>query len=250
MDAALHEVKPREAEQSEYTVEGCMNQGDEAFFRSDAKAALRWYSRAMKVDSTRLEPWVAQVRLLLLTRQFSEAKVWLNRALSVFPDNPALMSLHALQNALTGQIRAGMATSDRLMSEQSTNVAAWLARGHILMITGNHGNADFCFDQCLELSGEADWKTPMMIGLVMDFERHWAKSIRFYELALGRRTQLPYAWYRIGRARAAVGQRELARQAFMRADALCGDDNVLRRKIQTESTGSIFGRIGALFRRK
>lgn len=227
-----------------------MARGDEAFFRGDAKDSLRWYSRAMKVDSTRLEPWVAQVRLLLLTRQFNEAKVWLNRALSIFPDNPALMSLHALKNALTGQIRAGMSTSDRLMSEQATNGAAWLSRGHILMITGNHKNADFCFDQCLQLSGDADWKTPMMIGLVLDFERHWAKSIRYYELALGRRAELPYAWFRIGRARAAVGQREMARQAFMRAEALCGDDDVLRRRIQGESTGSILGRIGALFRRK
>ncbi len=241
---------PPDAAEDEYTLEGCMGRGDDAFFRGDSKEALRWYSRAMKIDSTRLQPWVAQVRLLLLTRQLNEAKVWLNRALTVFPDNPSLMSLHALKNALSGQIQQGMGASDRLMSEQGENVAAWLSRGHILIITGNHKNADFCFDQCLTLSGEADWKAPMMIGMVLDSERHWAKSIRFYESALGRRATLPYAWYRIGRARAAVGQRDRARQAFLRAEALCGDDDLLRRKIQAESTGSVFGRLGALFRRK
>jgi tetratricopeptide (TPR) repeat protein len=234
----------------DYNVEGCMGLGDEAFFRGEEREALRWYSRAMKVDSTRLEPWVAQVRLMLFTRQLNEAKVWLNRALSIFPENPVLMSLHALKNALSGEIRQAMAASDRLMSQQSGGVDAWLSRAHILIIAEQHKNADFCFDQCLQLSPEADWKTPMMIGMVLDFEQHWAKSVRFYEAALARRAGLPYAWFRIGRARAAVGQRESARQAFLRAEALCGEDDGLRRKIQAADRGSIFARLGALFRKK
>lgn len=238
------------APEPDYSVEACMGLGDEAFFRGDDKDSLRWYSRAMKVDQNRLEPWVAQVRLLLLTRQLSEAKVWLNRAFLLFPQAPALLSLQALLNALTGQIRQAMGASDRLLSEHAGNVAAWLSRGHILIISDNHKNADFCFDQCLQLSGESDWKTPMMIGMVLDVERHWAKSVRFYEAALARRAALPYAWYRIGQARAHVGQRESARQAFLRAEALCGDDDVLRRRIQSAETGTLFARLGSMFRRK
>lgn len=239
-----------DAAAGDYNLEGCMGLGDEAFFRGDDREALRWYSRAMKVDSTRLEPWVAQIRLMLFTRQLNEAKVWLNRALSVFPENPVLMSLHALKNALSGEIRQGMAASDRLMSQHAGSADAWLARAHVLIIADQHKNADFCFDQCMKLSPEADWKTPMMIGMVLDYERHWAKSVPFYEAALARRAALPYAWYRIGLARAAVGQREAARQAYLRAEALCGDDDGLRRKIQSADRGSLLNRIGALFRKR
>lgn len=233
----------------DYNVEGCMGLADEAFFRGDDREALRWYSRAMKVDSTRLEPWVAQIRLMLFTRQLNEAKVWLNRALMLFPENPVLMSLHALKNALSGELRQGMAASDRLMSEHAGSVDAWLARAHVLILAEQHKNADFCFDQCMKLSPEADWRTPMMIGMVLDFERHWAKSVRYYESALARRAALPYAWYRIGLARAAVGQRDAARQAYLRAEALCGDDDGLRRKIQSADRGSILARLAAMFRK-
>jgi tetratricopeptide (TPR) repeat protein len=239
-----------EADTPQYNLEHCLHQGDEAFFRGDTKESLRWYSRAMKVENGRLEPWVAQIRLLLLTRQLNEAKVWLTRALSLFPESPALISLHALHNALSGHLRQAMGASDRLLGEQSGSGASWLARGHILILADQHKNADFCFDQCMQLSGEHDWKTPMMIGLVLDAERHWAKSIRYYEAALERRAALPYAWYRIGLARARVGQREAARQAFLRAEALCGDDDSLRRKVEAAETGSVFHRLGALFRRR
>jgi hypothetical protein len=53
-----------------------------------------------------------------------------------------------------------MGASDRLLSEQSGSVAAWLARAHILILADQHKNADFCFDQCMQLSGEHDWKAP------------------------------------------------------------------------------------------
>lgn len=232
-----------------YDAATCVSRGDESFFGGDEKEALRWYARAVKADSTFPAAWVAQVRLLILTNRLSEAKVWLIRAFGVFPESPAMLGLKALLDARMGHLNQAIGSSDVLVTKSGEDPITWLVRGHILTIAGSK-NADFCFNQCMELTDSIDWKMPMSIGLTLDSERKWAKSIKYYDAALERRSNLPFAWYRIGMARAEVGQREAAAQAFLRAEDLCGENETLRRRILKSSTGSLFTRIKMLFKRK
>lgn len=232
-----------------YDAATCVARGDVAFYGGDDKDALRWYARGVKADATLPAPWIAQVRLLILTNQPNEAKVWLIRAFSVFPNSSAMLGLKALLDARMGRLSNAIGSSDVMMAKNGEDPETWLVRGHILTIAESK-NADFCFDQCMDLTDAMDWKMPMSIGLSLDSERKWAKSIKFYEAALERRSSLPFAWYRIGRARAEVGQRDAAAQAFARAEDLCGDNETLRRKILSTGTGSFLRRVKMLFKRK
>lgn len=220
--------------------------GDEEFFRGESKQAMRWYSRAMQDDASCLEAWVAQIRVLLLERQLREARVWITRGLSSFPDAPALLALRAVHSALSGMVRAAMGASDMILSKQGNDANAWVARGHVLLIDANK-NAPFCFDQAIQQSDERDWKTPFLIGMIHDSERKWSRSIPFYEKAVERNSNLPYAWYRIGKAHAHLGHAEAARRAYSEAENLCGDDDKLRRRIQTAGSGSIMDWFRNLF---
>lgn len=231
-----------------YDAPGYMARGDESFFSGDPKQALRWYSRAMEVDNHCVDAWVAQIQVLILTGQLNEAKVWINRALSIFPDAPALLALRAVGHARSGMMRQAMASSDLILSKRGDDVIPWIARGHILMIDGNK-NAEFCFDQCMRLSRETDWQVPFYLGLICEGERHWAKAIPHYEAALGRRSTLPYAWLRISKCHAVMGQREAAGRALRRAEDLCKDNPKLLHEIKTSSSGSIFGFLRRVFGR-
>lgn len=228
---------------------GFLARGDESFFAGDTKDAMRWYGRAMQLDQSCLDAWVSHIRVLTLTGKLSEAKVWIIRGLSLFPEAPVLISLRAVNHARSGMIRQAMGASDMVLSKSAEDVACWLARGHILVISGNR-NADFCFKQCMQLSAETDWRTPFLIGIILDSERQWWKSIPHYKDALDRRSALPYAWYRIARSYAHMGRREAAKKALLRAEQLCGDNDRLLSMVQNAGTGSWLGRLKYLFRRK
>lgn len=213
---------------------GVMRRGDEAFFSGEPKEALRWYSRAMQDDSTCLDSWIAQIRIQILEGDLGDAKVWINRALSIFPDAPALLALRAVNNARSGLIRDAVAASDLILSRRSDDPHPWICRGQILAIAGNK-NSDFCFTQAFKMAQADDWKTPFLIGIICDSERLWAKSVAYYQAAIGRRGSLPYAWYRIALAHRELGNTGPARKALVNAEAACGDNERLRLKIVNTS---------------
>lgn len=239
---------PPPVEEQAYDAAALLRQGDEAWFGGDAKKALRFYSRAMQEDAACLDAWIHQIRVLILTSQLSEAAVWINRALSIFPDAPGLISLRAVHHARGGMLRRAMESSDAVLSKRGDDAGAWVARGHILSIATNK-NAEFCFEQAMKLTRADDWRTPFWIGLALDLERKWSMSIHYYEQALARRGSLPYAWLRIARAHANLGRAGASRQALTRAEETCGDNERLRAEIRRTGTGSIFGRLKALFSR-
>lgn len=237
-------------EEPTYDTAGYMRQADEAYFGGDEKKAMRLYSRAMQSGPDCMEAWTAQIRILIVSGQLSDGKTWLKRAFSVFPDAPQLVSLRALLNARRGMMREAIGASDMAVEKSPDDIGCWLSRGHILLIAGGRsgGNAEFCFQQCMQLSDGTDWKTPFHIGIIHDAERQWWKSPAYYEEAAARRTTLPYAWYRMGLALAEIGRSEAAGKALRRAEQLCDDNDRLLRRVRSAGTGSIKGRIKHLFR--
>jgi tetratricopeptide (TPR) repeat protein len=196
----------------------------------------------MQAEKSCLEAWAAYIRVLLLRGELNEAHVWITRAIGIFPDAPAILSLRAVKHARSGMMTQAIALSDSLLAQNSEELEPWISRGHILTIDGNR-NAEFCFQQALHFSSDLDWQVPFMIALILDGERKWSKSIAYYHKALERRSTLPYAWLRMGMAHAKLGQKEASRRDYVRALDLCEDDDRLRRKIEGLSTGSGFSRL-------
>jgi tetratricopeptide (TPR) repeat protein len=234
-------------EEAPHDAPGFMVQGDEAFYSGDPKGALRWYSRAMETDARFIEAWIAQVQILILTRQIGEAKVWAGRGLSIYPEAPSLLALRAVINAKLGMIRQAMSASDGILERKPEDVTGWIARGHILILADNK-NSEFCFQQALKLSPDRQYQVPFTIGMVLEGERQWARAITYYEKALERRSTLPFAWFRIAECQSMLGRQEAARKALLRAEELCSDNEMLLHRIHNTKPGSFFNVFRRFFR--
>jgi len=225
-----------------------MRVGDQALFAGKLKLALRWYSRAMDKDSTQLKPWLALIRTLLLKGDLSEATTWITRGLTLFPEDPKLLALRAVQYARRGLVREAIASSDAVLERNGAEPLAHLARGEVLLLADNK-NADYCFEQCLKLTRADDWQTPFVIALIFEERRMWAKAIQYYASAAERNERCAVLYYRVGLCRARLGHRQQALRAFEQARELCPPDDPLLGLIEHASPGSIWRRLLNLFHR-
>lgn len=228
---------------------GCLRQGDLAFFRGDHKVALRWYSRAIDKESRFLEPWIMLVRALMLHGDLQEGYTWIGRGLTVFPQSPALLALRAVNYARRGMLRQAMNNSDAVLEQHPNEVQASIARGEVLVLAENK-NADYCFEQALKQTAPNDWKTPLVIGLICEERRLWARAIGYYAQAAQRNERVAALWYHVGLCRSELGQRQLAEKAFEQAGALCTPDDPLQARLQQGPGGSFWKYLTGLFRRR
>jgi len=59
-----------------------------AFENATFEPALRFYSKVLEYNPGTLAAWTAQVRMLIELGEFREAKLWANKALERFPNEP------------------------------------------------------------------------------------------------------------------------------------------------------------------
>ncbi|NLW50731.1 MAG: tetratricopeptide repeat protein [Candidatus Brocadiaceae bacterium] len=97
------------------------------------EAALRSYSRALECDTTACGCWLMQVRILIELEEYTEAGVWADKALEMFPDHPDLLAARAVICARTGMDSRAMAFSDSAMAGRDGSPYTWLARGEVLL---------------------------------------------------------------------------------------------------------------------
>lgn len=179
------------------TGDDLVREAEEFFYTGDCRKAMRYYSRALSIDNTRVDPWSGQVFSLLMLGQASEAQVWSKRALECFPDHPTMLSLNGLAMALHGMVKRGLATSDYALSRGADDRMAWVARGWILLEADNH-NWEFCFSKVAEKIPPHEWRLPMLMGMILERYKFWAQAVEQYQTALSRFTTNHYLWYRLG----------------------------------------------------
>jgi tetratricopeptide (TPR) repeat protein len=234
---------PTGADEADYEgrdAAGCIAQGDLLLFMEEQKQALRWYSRAVDLESSRIAGWTRLIGVLLLRRDLGEAGAWIGRALAVYPDTPSLIALRAVEHARRGLIRQAMAASDGVVEKAANDPVVTIARGEVLLLAGNR-NASYCFDQVLKITPADDWKTPVWVALILKERRRWAKAIDYLARAAERKESEPRIWFQVGLCRAALGHRAQAEKAFSRAAELCEAQDPLLLKIQRSGKGTFWG---------
>ncbi|MBN1866837.1 tetratricopeptide repeat protein [Candidatus Sumerlaeota bacterium] len=190
--------------------EDVLRVADERFYSGDFRGALRCYSRCLSLDNNRITPWVGQILALLLQGQVREGRVWSQRAMECFPDNPVMVSLTGLSMAMGGMVKRGLATSDFALSRGAEDRICWIARGWILLEAQNK-NWEFCFSKVLESRPSEDWRTHMLIGVILESYKKWPHAVERYQAAVGNQTSNFYLWYRLG---VCYGKLGLARKAM------------------------------------
>ena len=179
---ALKEKKrPQATPEVVYDAPHYIAEADDAFFTGDYKKALQLYSRAIQIDNSRHEPWVGQIYCLIEMNQLKEADLWTGRALEMFPEDSALLSLRAITYAHRGMIKRALGTSDYAL-ERGADIHTWIARGQVLLLAENK-NATFCFSKAMELTTPGDWKTPMRIGNIYFKKKLYSQALNYFKKA-------------------------------------------------------------------
>lgn len=239
---AAHSEPSSEAQLDDVDAPGCLRRGRIALIRGERKLALRLFSRAIDKDASFIEAWQAMIRLLMLQGNISEARSWIGRGLTIFPDSPPIVALRSVNYARRGMIRQALTNSDAVLEKIGGDPWAHIARGEVLMLAGNK-NAAYCFDQALKLTRSDDWYAPAVIGLILQEHRLWAKSLAFFIKAVERNSREAGLFYQIGRCHAQLGHRTQSAKAFEEAIELLDPNDLFVKRIQGEATGSVIGRL-------
>ena len=218
---------------------GYIELGDRALFGDEPRAALRWYSKALDLDGTRLEAWTRMIMAQLLGGKRGEADSWIGRALAAFPGEPALLALRGVEQAHQGLRKQALASCDAALERAGEDPLVHVARGQALLLAGS-GNAFHCFNQSVKLAPQDEWKTPMLVGLILRRQRIRVKAIGYFMQAAERNEREPLIWYQVGLCRAEMGRRRQALHALATARELCPPEDPLLARIERASTGSFW----------
>lgn len=203
--------------------DGVMRTAETHFLTGEWKLALRYYSRALQMDNSQVDPWVHQVLALLFMEQMREADVWARRALECFPEDPTVISIQGLVSTLMGMKKRGLGSSDFAMGQGRMNPFIWLARGWMLLESNNR-NWEGCFDKVFEMGAEVDWRHFMMMGQVLSRYKKWPRALQCYQKATEGQTSNFFLWQQLGCCYEKLGLSRQAMEAFQHAQSLRPND--------------------------
>jgi tetratricopeptide (TPR) repeat protein len=200
----------------EYDAPYYIKMADDLFFKGEFREALQSYSRAIQIDSSIHYPWLGQIYCLIEMNQLKEADLWTGRALELFPEDSAILSLRAMMYANRGMYKRAINTSDYAISRKGADPHTYTARGYILL-TADNKNANFCFMKAMDLADENDFRIAMRIGLIYLKRKQYSRALDFLLRACAHNVTNYYLWYHMGLCYQKLGFTNKAMESFQLA---------------------------------
>src|SRR5262249_50249458 len=126
--------------------------------------ALRLYTRSLEANRGLIPAWVGQVQMLVQLEELHEARLWSDKALELFRNNGELLAAKAQACARLKDTKAAIACSDGALAVPGSSPWRWIARGEVLLATGQRQSED-CFRKAL-LEPAADWFDRVFIARI------------------------------------------------------------------------------------
>lgn len=189
-----------------------------AFARGRFEQALRSYAKVIEFEPGNTAAWAGQVRMLIELGEPAEARLWADKALDQFPNEPELLAAKAVALARTGDLQAALMFSDAAVEAGTHLPYAWLARGDVLLAR-REKRAEYSFDKALGLA-PGDWMVRWLISRIHAFHRQFARAVRFAQEALELDTTQAAAWLQFGQCQLALGLNGSAIHSFEQAEQL------------------------------
>lgn len=177
--------------------------------------ALRYYSRALSVDSKLERAWLGQVLCLVHLGELPEAVAWADRALAIHPESAELTAAKAAALGRLGERERALAVSDGSLKKSEVSALVWWARGDVL-IAGNEKTAEYCFQKAGEL-GKQDWQLLFWIGKSHHSIERALDAKGWYEKARRLAPEAAVVSHHLGLACRDLGLVDEAAQAFRHA---------------------------------
>lgn len=222
----------------------------EAFENGRFEQALRSFAKVLEFNPRQAPAWTGQVRMLIELGEFNEARVWADKALATFPDEPELLAAKAVALARLGDLAGAMSYSDASVETQTNTPYIWLARADVLLAR-NEKRADFCFEKALSLARN-HWFVTWLAARIQAFYKHFARALKLAHQALTLEPGRAILWLQVGQCQLALGLAGEAQNSFEQArelDPACGAEDWQSRARDTSFLDKVTGRWRQWFRK-
>jgi len=180
--------------------------------------------------------------MLIELGEFREAKLWADKALEHFPNEPELLAAKAVALGRSGDLQAALAFSDASIEERGDTPYIWLARGDVLLARAE-SRADYCFDKALLLAPQ-DWFVAWLAGRIRYYYEQFALAMKLVQQAVELNTGHFLLWLELGRCQQAIGLVTLARNSYTQAQQLNPQCNETRDALVKLSEVGFLTRLG------
>jgi len=189
-----------------------------AFENRNFESALRLYSKVLEYNPLNAAAWTGQVRMLIELGEFSEARLWADKALERFPQEPELLAAKAVALGRSGDLSGALTFSDASIEERGDTPYVWLARGDVLLAR-KESRADYCFEKA-QLLAPRDWFVAWLAARIRYYYEQFAIALKLLQQALEWNTSHFMLWLELGNCQAALGLTGPARHSFVQASQL------------------------------
>ena len=233
---------------------------DEAYYLAEARTAfetghfepgLRLYSKVLEYNPKNTVAWTGQVRMLIELGEYREAKLWADKALERFPNEPELLAAKAVALGRSGDLQGALAFSDASIEERGDTPYVWLARGDVLLARAET-RADYCFEKALLLAPH-DWFTNWLAARIRFYYEQFVLALKLIQQAVELNPGNFLLWLEQGHCQQAIGLVGPAETSFTQARQLnprCDDaDKALLRISEAGTLARWRGKLRELFKR-
>lgn len=196
----------------------CLQEANQAFDRAEFESALRWFGRCLEHGLQHIPAWVGQVQSLLELGRPAEAKVWADKALERFADQPELLALKAMALGRTGDTATALAFSDAAITRPGDFPLVWLARADVLLARGEK-TAEHCFTRALQ-TAPGDATLRWVASRIRRFWGQFAAALKLVQEAIALAPDRFALWVDAGLCQAELGLTDPATRSFHQALAL------------------------------
>ena len=200
---------------------------DEVYYLAEARAAfengnfeqgLRFYSKVLEFNPQNAAAWTGQVRMLIEMGEYREARLWADKALERFSNEPELLAAKAVALGRIGDLQGALAFSDASIEERGDTPYVWLARGDVMLARKEH-RADYCFEKALLLAPK-DWFVAWLAARIRFYYKQFVLALKLLEQAIEWNTVHFLLWLELGQCQQALNLVNLAENSFRQAQQL------------------------------
>lgn len=189
-----------------------------AFENGNFEPALRCFGKVLEFNPLNAAAWTGQVRMLIELGELSEAKLWADKALERFPQEPELLAAKAVALGRTGDLQAALVFSDVAIAERGDTPYVWLARGDV-MLARQEQRADYCFEKALMLAPK-DWFIAWMAARTRHYYRQLAHALKLLQQAIEWNAGHFLLWLELGLCQQELGMVGPAKTSLVQARQL------------------------------
>src|SRR5262245_9525833 len=194
------------------------SQAQTAFENGRFEQALRAYAKILEFNARSAAAWTGQVRSLIELGEFSEGRVWADKALASFPEEPELLAAKGVALARLGDLQGAISFSDAAVEAQQNTPYIWLARADVLLARKER-RAEFWFEKALALAGR-NWLVLWLSSRIQAFYRSFARGLALAQEALALEPGRAAIWLQFGVCQLELGLVTQARNSFEQARQL------------------------------